>query len=217
MPFSIINFSDFPSIISVYLKELRDVEIQKDPMRFRYNLERIGEIVGYEISKELTYYEEETRTPLGIARTLELDDKVVLCAVMRAGLPLHEGLLRTFDRAENSFVAIYRKDNATGGFDINMEYHTSPNIDGKILIIADPMIATGLTMEKVIKSSLEFGRPKAIHIVSIIGSKVGIKYIKRLFKGVKIWIGAIDEELTAKAYIVPGLGDAGDLCYGEKT
>ncbi len=217
MPYSIINFSESPSLINTYLAELRDIDIQKDPMRFRYNLRRIGTLIGYEISKELDYRETKTTTPLGVATSKVLNDKIVLCAVLRAGLSLHEGLLNSFDDAENSFFAIYRKSNGTGAFDVHLEYHTSPNIDGKVLVIADPMIATGLTMEKVIRATLEYGRPKQIHIASIIGSKVGVTHIKRLFKDIKIWIGAIDEELTAKAYIVPGLGDAGDLSYGQKT
>jgi len=210
-------FSDEDSLFQELLYEMRHVDIQSTPHRFRHNMERFGLLAGYAISKTLHYRDEDVQTPLGIARARVLEDKIVLCAVLRAGLPLHAGLLSAFDKAENGFFAIYRRDTIDGGFEVKLEYATLPRVDGKTVIIADPMLATGLTIEQVLQRLLDYGTPKAIHLVAVIGSTEGVQHIRRLYPQIRIWIGAVDEELTAKAYIVPGLGDAGDLAYGKKA
>ncbi|MDD4920543.1 MAG: uracil phosphoribosyltransferase [Bacteroidales bacterium] len=207
------------SFFNVVLAQLRDVNIQKDSMRFRYNLERLGYMFAYEISKTLSYREEEVQTPLGIAKSRVLNDQVVLATVLRAGLPIHEGMLKMFDNAQNAFIAAYRKYGRNYKFNIQLEYLTSPSLDGKVLILSDPMLATGstilLTYQELVQQK---GTPKHCHIVSPIASREGHEYLCRKLpqKGITIWLGAIDEELTTKSYIVPGLGDAGDLAYGEK-
>lgn len=207
------------SVLNRFIAELRDVEIQKDPLRFRRNLERIGEVMAYEISKELHYAEREVTTPLGLAQVNDLRDELVIGTILRAGLPLHHGVLNIFDRAENAFVSAYRKhkkgDNA---FEIQVEYMSCPDLTDKTVILTDPMLATGSSMYLVYKALLTKGRPKHVHIVAAIASVEGVRYIKRnLPDHCTIWLGAIDDELTAQAYIVPGLGDAGDLAYGNKT
>lgn len=205
------------SIFSTFIAELRDVNIQKDPLRFRRNLERIGEVMAYEVSRVLEYEEKEVETPLGMAKCSLLKQQPVLATILRAGLPLHIGLLNYFDRAENAFISAYRQHHKDDTFDIQLEYLASPMLDGKDLIICDPMLATGRSMVAAYKSMLKRGTPKHIHVVSVIGSAEGVAYAKKFMpSNTTIWIGAIDEELTAQAYIVPGLGDAGDLSYGTK-
>jgi uracil phosphoribosyltransferase len=205
------------SIFSTFLAELRDVEIQKDSMRFRRNLERISEIMAYEISKELAYHEELVTTPLGEAKVSKLDNQPVIASILRAGLPMHIGLLNYFDRAENAFVSAYRKHTTAEDFEIFVEYMAAPRIDGKTVIISDPMLATGGSMVLVYKALMKQGTPKEVIIAAAIAAPEAISYLrKNLPPNIKIFIGAIDDELTAQSYIVPGLGDAGDLAYGEK-
>ncbi len=209
---------DNNSIFNQFIAELRDEKIQKDSMRFRRNLERIGEIFAYEISKELNYTQKSVQTPLGIADVPVIEQQPVLSTVLRAGLPLHQGLLNYFDKAENTFISAYRKYDTDGTFHIEFEYITGPVIDDKIVIISDPMLATGASMALAYKAMLKKGNPKHTHIVSIIASNEGINYIKKNLpnKDITIWVGAVDQELTVKSYIVPGLGDAGDLAFGNK-
>jgi uracil phosphoribosyltransferase len=209
-------FSKYPSIANTYIAELRDINIQKDRLRFRKNLERIGEIIGYEISKTLEYEMREVETPMGIAQSRFLKDRVILSSILRAGLPLHQGLLNVFDKADNAFVSAYRMHHKDGTFEINLEYTSCPNLNDAVLILADPMLATGSSIDVTIRQLLDFGTPKKIHVVTAIASVYGYEYIKRLHPDVSLWIGDLDEELTAKSYIVPGLGDAGDLAYGSK-
>ena len=199
-----------------WVGELRDIEQQANRMRFRRNLERIGELAAFEISKTLEYEEKEVQTPLGTAICKSLKQQPVLATILRAGLPLHNGLLNVFDKADNAFISAYRKHKLDGSFDISLEYISSPDIDGRILIISDPMIATGSSLVKTIQYLREEGDPREIHIVAAIACTVGIEYVQRAEPNVSIWCGEIDEELTAKGYIVPGLGDAGDLAFGPK-
>jgi uracil phosphoribosyltransferase len=211
------NFANQNSLVSVFINELRDINIQKDSMRFRRNVERIGEIIAYEISKQLEFTAIETETPLGIASGKIISEQPVLATILRAGLPLHQGMLNFFDRAENAFISAYRKHNKNDTFEIEIEYLSSPTIQNKTLILTDPMLATGSSMVLAYRAMLNRGIPKHTHIVSVIASTEGINYIKRnMPANTSIWVGAIDEELTAQAYIVPGLGDAGDLAYGAK-
>lgn len=205
------------SIANVFLAELRDQEIQKDSMRFRRNLERLGEIMAYEISKTLDYKTSEVTTPLGVAETNLLSEQPVIATILRAGLPVHQGILNVFDRAENAFISAYRKHHKDGSFEIKVEYLSSPSLDDKVLILCDPMLATGQSMYLTYKAMLAMGKPKHVHIVSVISSMEGLDYIKsRMPENSTIWLGAVDDELTVKSYIVPGLGDAGDLAYGTK-
>lgn len=199
--------------------ELRDLSIQKDPMRFRRNLDRIGEVMAYEISKRLNYEVVDVATPLGVAKCHDIADKVVLATILRAGLPFHHGFLNYFDRAENAFVSAYRRYKEKGdSFDVLVEYMASPSIEGKTLIIVDPMLATGSSMELAYRALLRKGTPAKIHVASVIASRKSVDYVVSHFPEDKttVWIGAIDEEVNAHSYIVPGLGDAGDLAYGEK-
>lgn len=214
----IINFADTPSLVSRYMLELRDVNIQKDPMRFRLNLDRIGEIMAYEISKRLRYDDVDIQTPLGVSRCQDIADRIVLATILRAGLPLHHGFLNFFDHAENAFVSAYRRYKEKGdSFDVLVEYLASPSIEGKTLILVDPMLATGSSMELGYKAMLRKGTPARIHVASVIASRKSVEYIRECFPDdTTVWIGAIDEEVNAHSYIVPGLGDAGDLAYGEK-
>jgi uracil phosphoribosyltransferase len=186
-------------------------------MRFRRNLERIGEVIAYEISKVLPCEDREIGTPLGTSVCKVLSQQPVLATILRAGLPLHQGMLNFFDRADNAFISAYRKHHGDGSFEIELEYLSCPPLDGRILIISDPMLATGASLVKTIHMLKEEGKPASIHIVSAIACTVGIEFVRREQPDVAIWCGAIDEELTAKGYIVPGLGDAGDLAFGEKT
>ncbi|RPH32955.1 MAG: uracil phosphoribosyltransferase [Bacteroidales bacterium] len=210
---------DSNSILNQFIAELRDVKVQNDSMRFRRNLERIGEIFSYELSKELHYESHQVQTPLGEAEVNLPTDQLVLATILRAGLPLHQGMLNFFDKAENAFISAFRKYSKDGSFHIQFEHLSCPKIDGKVLIIADPMIATGASMLLSYKALLEKGTPKHTHIVSVIASKEGVDYMKRNLpqKSVTLWLGAVDDELTVKSFIVPGLGDAGDLAYGSKV
>ncbi len=213
----VINLSQEYSILCDWIAEIRDQSVQTDRMRFRRNLERIGEIAGYEISRNLAYEELEIQTPLGISNSKMLKNQPVLATILRAGLPLHQGLLNVFDKADNAFISAYRKHDRDGSFEISMSYITSPELDNRILIISDPMLATGSSMVKTIQQLRSEGNPAEIHIVTAIACTVGIEYLRRALPACKIWCGAIDDELTAKGYIVPGLGDAGDLSFGSKT
>jgi len=206
------------SLLKQFILEVRDAEIQLDSMRFRRNMERLGEIFAYEISKTLQWKETDTVTPLGTAHCQTLVSQPVIATIMRAGLPMHLGLLNYFDRAENAFVSAYRKHHKTGRFDIQIEYISCPNLDGKELIISDPMLATGASMVLGYKELMQRGKPSHTHFVSVLASAQGIEYMKRhLPMGeYTLWVGEVDDELTAKAYIVPGLGDAGDLAFGAK-
>jgi len=212
----VINLSDQHSLISNWVSELRDVEVQNDRMRFRKNLERIGEVAAYEISKTLAWEEKEIITPLGIANCKVLQSQPVLATILRAGLGLHNGLLNYFDKGENAFISAYRKHKPDGTFDISIEYLSCPEIDGKVLIISDPMIATGASLVKAIQYLKAEGVIKEIHIVCAIACTVGIEFVLREQPKATIWCGDIDDEITGKGYIVPGLGDAGDLAFGQK-
>jgi uracil phosphoribosyltransferase len=212
----VINLSEKYSLVSNWVAELRDVEIQKDRMRFRRNLERIGEVVAYEISKKMRYTEKEIETPLGTAVSKLLAEEPVLATILRAGIPMHQGMLNFFDKADNAFISAYRKHNKDGTFEISIEYISCPDLEGRIVIISDPMLATGSSLVKTIQYLKDEGNPREIHIVCAIACTVGIEYVKREEPSVIIWCGAIDDELTAKGYIVPGLGDAGDIAFGVK-
>lgn len=212
----VINLSREHSLVSNWVAEVRDVEIQKDRMRFRRNLERIGEIAAYEISKKLVSTEVEVQTPLGTAVCSVLKEQPVLTTILRAGLPLHQGLLNYFDKADNAFVSAYRKHDQDGNFQISLDYLSCPEIDGRVIIVSDPMLATGASLVKTIQYLKEEGRPSQIHIVTAIACTVGIEFVRREIPEATVWCGAIDDELTAKGYIVPGLGDAGDLAFGVK-
>ena len=213
----ITNFSRQGSLLSEWISELRDINIQTNRMRFRRNLERIGEIIGYEISKTFTWQEKETQTPLGIHNGKALNNQPVLATILRAGLPLHNGLLNYFDKADNAFISAYRKHRRDGSFEISLEYLSCPSVEERILIISDPMLATGASLTGALRSILNVGAPSQIHIVCAIAATEGIEYVEREFgKKLYFWCGDIDEELTAKGYIVPGLGDAGDLAFGPK-
>jgi uracil phosphoribosyltransferase len=213
----VINLSSECSLICDYISEIRDVQIQSDRMRFRRNLERIGEIAAYEISRRLVYEEKEVQTPLGISQCKVLKEQPVLATILRAGLPLHQGLLNYFDKADNAFISAYRKHNHDGSFEISLDYISCPELENRVVIISDPMLATGSSLVKTIQYLRDEGHPSEIHVVVAIACTVGIEYVQRSEPQVKIWCGAIDEELTAKGYIVPGLGDAGDLAFGTKV
>jgi uracil phosphoribosyltransferase len=213
----VVNLSDQYSLLSDWIGELRDEEVQKDRMRFRRNLERIGEMAAMEISKELPYEEKEIQTPLGTATCRTLKQQPVLGTILRAGIPMHQGLLNYFDKADNAFISAYRKHQRDGSFEISLEYISCPDLQDRILILSDPMLATGSSLVKTIQYLKDEGPPSHIHIVTAIACTVGIEYLRREEPHVKIWCGDIDDELTAKGYIVPGLGDAGDLAYGSKV
>lgn len=211
------NLSNQPSLFSRFLSEIRDLEIQKDPIRFRKNMERMSEIMAYEISKTLNYTKREVTTPLGIAEVDELIEQPVLATILRAGLAMHNGMLNYFDRAESAFVSAYRKHTSHEDFEIHVEYLASPKLDKRTVIISDPMLATGNSMVMVYKALLRQGTPSKIIIASAIATPDALEFVKRhLPETTEFWVGAIDKELTAQSYIVPGLGDAGDLAYGEK-
>ena len=215
----VINLEKTPSLLNRYMRELRDINIQGDQLRFRRNLERIGEIMAYEISKKLEYHDEEVTTPLAKAMAKEPSEKVVLATILRAGLPFHNGFLNYFDRAENAFVSAYRKYKEKGdSFDVLVEYLASPDIEGKTLIIVDPMLATGSSMELGYRALLNNGTPSKIHVASVIASRQAIDYVTKVLPQDKttVWTAAIDPEINSHSYIVPGLGDAGDLAFGEK-
>lgn len=207
------------SILNQYLAEIRDVSIQKDPLRFRENLYRIGELFAFEISKELEFNPTDVTTPLGVARVPVLYKQPVLATILRAGLPMHNGLLNIFDRAENCFISAFRKYTSKSEFEIEFEYMASPLLNDKVVILSDPMLASGRSMEIGYQALFSKGTPSHIHLVSIIASQDGVNYVTDRInaKNVTLWLGAVDEEMNPKSYIVPGLGDAGDLAYGEKT
>jgi len=214
----VTNMSGQHSLVSNWISELRSTEIQNDRLRFRRNLERVGEVIAYEISKTLEWKEQEIQTPLGIHNSKLLAEQPVLATILRAGLPLHHGLLSYFDRADNAFISAYRKHHRDGTFQINLEYLSCPSIDDRIIIMCDPMLATGASVVAALRSLQTVGNPSQIHIASAIAATVGIEYVLREFGDkLYIWCGDIDDELTAKGYIVPGLGDAGDLAFGPKT
>ena len=214
----VINLGNNNTIFNHFIKEIRDINIQNDSMRFRRNIERIGEVFAYEISKKLQYKNKEITTPLGISTESLISEKPILATILRAGLPLHQGLLNYFDSSDSSFVSAYREHKKDGSFDIKIEYMSSPNINEKTLILCDPMIASGASMVMAMEAILSKGKPKHIHIVGIIASTEGINYLKENspINNCTLWIGAEDSAMTSESYIVPGLGDAGDLAYGEK-
>ncbi len=205
------------TVFNHFLAEIRDENIQKDRMRFRRNIERMGEVMAYEISKTFDFEDKEVNTPLGIANIPLITQQPVIATILRAGMPLHQGVLNYFDQADNAFISAYRKHHKDGSFDIKLEYVSSPNLTDRTLILCDPMLATGASLVLTYKALLEKGKPKHTHLVCAIASQYGIDYAKKhLPANVTIWAGAVDEELTAHGYIVPGLGDAGDLAYGTK-
>lgn len=214
----IVNLSEEHSLVSNWVSELRDVNVQGDRMRFRRNLERIGEVAAYEISKELPWTTVEIPTPLGIHESKVLLEQPVLATILRAGVPLHHGMMNYFDKADHAFISAYRKHHRDGSFEINLQYMSSPSLEDRIVIISDPMLATGASLVKTIQYIKAEGNPKQIYIVSAIACTMGIEFIHReAGNNIKIWCGDIDDELTAKGYIVPGLGDAGDLSFGVKV
>jgi uracil phosphoribosyltransferase len=214
----VFNLSNTNSVFNSFISEIRDEEIQKDPVRFRLNMERIAEILGYELSKKMNYQKLEVQTPLGTSTENVQADNPVLATILRAGLAMHNGLLRMFDRSESAFISAYRKHTTPEEFEIYVEYLAAPNLEGRVWIISDPMLATGNSMVTVYKAMLKSGKPSKIYIVSAIATPDAIDMVKRNFPdNTEIWVGAIDKELTAQSYIVPGLGDAGDLAFGIKV
>ncbi len=213
-----INFAETPSLVSEYLAEMRDVKLHNDPLRFRHNLHRVGGIMAYEISKTLKYKDIEIETPLAPCKCPVIDEQLVLATIFRAGVPFHQGFLDFFDHAENAFVSAYRKYKEKENFDVCIEYLASPCLDGKTLILCDPMLATGASMELSYRALITKGMPAKIHIASVIASQKAVDYIAEKFPADRttLWVGAIDPEINAHSYIVPGLGDAGDLAYGTK-
>lgn len=214
----IYNFSEHSSLVNQYLSEMRDVNMQTDRLRFRRNLERLGEIFAYEISKTLAYRKKQVLTPLGVEACCDvLDEPIVLATIFRAGVPFHQGFLRYFDNAENAFVSAYRKYKEKENFDICIEYLASPLLDGKTLVLCDPMLATGASMELSYRALLTKGNPGKLHIASVIASRKAVNYLESVMPAdAELWVGVIDDEINAHSYIVPGLGDAGDLAYGTK-
>lgn len=212
----IFNLTAQASVASRFLAELRDVDIQQDRMRFRRNLERVGEVLAYEISKTLSYSDFEVETQLGVAQTQLPNQRMVLATILRAGLPFHQGMLHFFDQADNAFIAAFRREHPDGSMEIQLDYVSTPNLDDCVLVLCDPMLATGSSVNLALQHLLRFGAPAAIHVATVIASSLGVETVRAAHPGVHIWMGALDEELTAKSYIVPGLGDAGDLAFGEK-
>lgn len=213
----VVNFDETPSLMSRYLLEMRSVDMQRDPLRFRRNLERAGEIMAYEISKTMKYKKVEVQTPLDVATCDALDEKVVLGTIFRAGVPFHQGFLSYFDSAENAFVSAYRKYKEKENFDILIEYLASPRLEGKTLILCDPMLATGASMELSYRALLTKGTPARVHLASVIASRQAVEYLEKLMpEDATLWVGVIDDHINAHSYIVPGLRDAGDLAYGTK-
>lgn len=213
----IFDVSKTKSIANIFIAELRDENIQKDSMRFRKNMERLGEFFAYEISKSLEYVNQEIVTPLGVSSCEVLTQQPVLATILRAGLPLQQGLLNIFDKAECCFISAYRKVKKSGDFVIQMDYISTPDLEGKVLIMADPMLATGQSMVMCCKELINRYKIAELHIVAAIASTEGVAHVRANLPKAKLWLGAIDEEMTSKSYIVPGLGDAGDLAYGEKV
>jgi len=214
----IINLSNQHSLVTNWVSELRDTSVQGDRLRFRRNLERIGEIAAYEISKELPWKEVEIQTPLGTHSSKVLAEQPVLATILRAGLPLHNGMLNYLDKADNGFISAYRKHHRDGSFEISLEYMSCPSLEGRVVILSDPMLATGASIVKTINVLKADWKPSKVHIVCAIASTIGLELIEReCGSDLTIWCGDIDDELTAKGYIVPGLGDAGDLAFGSKA
>lgn len=213
----IYDLSKNNSIARTFIAEIRDEQIQKDAMRFRKNMERLGAFFAYEISKTLKYKEVETQTPLGIATSSVLQQQPVLATILRAGLPMHQGLLSVFDQAESAFITAYRKTKKNGDFIIQMEHISAPDLEGKTVILADPMLATGLSIVLCAKELINTYKIEKLHIVSAIASAEGVTHVRANLPKADLWLGAIDSEMTSKSYIVPGLGDAGDLAYGIKA
>lgn len=212
------NLSNESSILGQYLSEIRDIKIQKDPMRFRLNMERIASVLGYEASKKMNYIKHDIQTPLGISNEFKMADDPILITILRAGLAMHNGLLHTFDRCESAFVSAYRSHSTNEEFSIEVEYLAAPNLDGRIWIISDPMLASGNSMVEVYKALLHFGKPKKVIVIVSIATPQSIKLVENeLPKNTDIWTAAVDPELTSESYIVPGLGDAGDLAFGIKV
>jgi len=218
MTIKVNNLSQQQSVFNQYMAEIRDVTVHTDSLRFRRNLERLGEIMAYEISKTLVYETRTVSTPLGTSECSVLDSQPVLATILRAGLPLHRGFLNYFDRAENTFVSAYRlHHNDDDEFDVEVEYLASPDLEGKTVILCDPMLATGSSMLLAYKALLERGTPAHTHVATIIASRQGVRFVQENMPAeTTIWTGAVDKELTSRSYIVPGLGDAGDLAYGSK-
>lgn len=214
---AVVNLSEKHSLLSNWVSEIRNVDVQADRMRFRRNLERIGEVIAYEISRYLPWEETEVSTPMGTAAAKVLKEQPVIATILRAGLPMHQGLLNYFDKADNAFISAYRKHHRDGTFEISLEYVSCPSLEGRVLIVSDPMLATGASLVKTLQFLKEEGHPSEIHVVAAIACTVGIEYVLRSHPTVNLWCGDIDDELTAKGYIVPGLGDAGDLAYGAKV
>lgn len=214
----IVNFADTPSVINQYMCELRDITVQHDRLRFRRNLERIGEIMAYEISRTFNYRSLMVETPLSPCECSVIGDQVVLGTIFRAGVPFHAGFLNVLDKAENAFVSAYRKYREKENFDVFIEYIASPRLDGKTLVLVDPMLATGASMELSYRALLTKGTPSRIHVASVIASQAAVDYVRRTFPDdiTTLWVGAVDPDINSHSYIVPGLGDAGDLAYGEK-
>lgn len=212
------NLEKTDSVFNQYMAEIRDAVIQQDRMRFRRNLERIGEIMAYEISKSFKYDNEEVATPLGIKEIRTMHEQPVIATILRAGLPFHNGMLSMFDQADSAFIAAYRKYDKNEDSEIRVEYYSSPDIEDRILILCDPLLATGESIVKTLNGLMEDMMPKEIHIAVAVASQEGLDYVERTMSRlpVTIWVGSIDEELTARAYVVPGIGDVGDLAYGEK-
>ena len=212
------NFSKENSVFSHFLAEMRSTEVQKDSMRFRRNIERIGEVLAYEISKSFCFKKKNIVTPLGSVSTALMDEDIVVCSILRAGVPLHNGLLNYFDKAESSFISAYRHHHNDTDFEIKVEYLASPSLEGKTLILADPMLATGRSFLNVYNALQSLGEPKSVHLAAVIGAQPGIDLLEEhLPVETELWIGAIDSQLNPRGYIVPGLGDAGDLAFGNKV
>lgn len=212
----LFNLADKNSVANYFIAELRNAEVQKDRLRFRRNLERVGEVLAYEISQTLDYEPFEVETPLGLATALLPAPRIVLATILRAGLPFHQGMLNYFDQADNAFISAYRRHHKDGTFEIQLDYVSAPDLDGSVLILCDPMLATGSSVNIALKELRRFGEPASLHVATVIASTAGVDAVRRQHPKARIWAGAVDEELTAKSYIVPGLGDAGDLAYGEK-
>lgn len=211
------NLDTSNSVLNHFISEIRDVKVQKDSMRFRRNIERIGEILSYEMSRELEFETSKVQTPLGLKDVPCVSDQLVLCSVLRAGLPLHQGVLNYFDQIENAFISAYRHHTTDEDFEIKVEYLASPSLEGKTLILVDPMLATGSSLVAVQKALNKMGEVKQIHLVSVIAAQEGIDYVSEHFpKNSHLWVATVDPELNSKGYIVPGLGDAGDLAFGNK-
>jgi uracil phosphoribosyltransferase len=213
----VINLSEQNSIFNSYLSEIRDEQIQKDPMRFRENIRRMGMLLGYEVSRRMDFINRSVVTPLGVAEVPTLSEQPVVASILRAGIPLHMGVLDLFDRADNAFISAYRKTNPDHSFEIEVEYLASPSLENRTLLLCDPMLATGRSMVLCYEAMKDRGTPKHTHLISLVGSEEGIEHVSQeIGEDVTLWIGAVDEELNAKSYIVPGLGDAGDLAFGQK-